>query len=196
MGCACVQVVLGPHVYGPSVSGATTGYTGPQLWDRLTASFGSKAGTGFCHQGACNKFAVVLGEFGTRYVDVNGADLSADQSYQRYDVAWQQQVTQDSLWLNSLAAYIQKLDASASNHNPMVNWIFQAWSTLDASTSGLAGDLFIHDRGSSYINWDKVQKLVGSGPGATDGFNLRPFYYGIAPYDPSAAAPYNAYNRT
>ena len=191
--------MLGPHVYGPSVSGATTGYTGAQLWNRLTASFGSKASTGFCHQGACNKFAVVLGEFGTNYITPKLSYIPWDQTYKLTDVVWQQQAAQDSLWFASLVTYMHKLEASASDHNPMANWIFQAWATLDASTSGLAGDLVISDRGSSSMNWDKIQKLVGSDPSANDGFNLHPFYYGVTPdmlYNASAPAPYNAYNHS
>lgn len=34
------QVVLSPHVYGPFVTSAPTAWAGPDLYARLTASFG------------------------------------------------------------------------------------------------------------------------------------------------------------
>jgi hypothetical protein len=38
--CPWQQVVLSPHVYGPMVTSAPTAWAGPDLYARLTASFG------------------------------------------------------------------------------------------------------------------------------------------------------------
>ena len=43
---SAVQIVLGPHVYGPSVTGAIYGYNGYWLWWRMSRSFGRKTTTG------------------------------------------------------------------------------------------------------------------------------------------------------
>ena len=38
--CNGVQVVLAPHVYGPAVTHAATAWAGPELFARLSNSFG------------------------------------------------------------------------------------------------------------------------------------------------------------
>ncbi len=43
---SAVQIVLGPHVYGPSVTGAIYGYNGYWLWWRMSRSFGRKTTQG------------------------------------------------------------------------------------------------------------------------------------------------------
>ena len=43
---SAVQIVLGPHVYGPSVTGAIYGFNGYWLWWRMSRSFGRKTTTG------------------------------------------------------------------------------------------------------------------------------------------------------
>ncbi len=59
-------MVISPHVYGPSVTHADAHYKGPELWRRLTLSFGYLTQQGYCEGGDCQRFPVALGEFGSR----------------------------------------------------------------------------------------------------------------------------------
>ena len=61
------QVVISPHIYGPSVSLATDNFSGPGLWNHLSASFGYLTKTGYTHNGVTKRFAVVIGETGSTF---------------------------------------------------------------------------------------------------------------------------------
>ncbi len=58
------QLVAIPHVYGPSVSLAQSGYSGAQLYQMLSNSLGYLNKQGYCYNGKCQKFPVILGETG------------------------------------------------------------------------------------------------------------------------------------
>ena len=95
-----VQVVLGPHVYGPSVTGVTSKITGKELWDRLNDSFGRKALNGYCFENVCNRFAVVLGEYGSSFTQ-NAGDVALH---------------------NDLALWLNYQGAAAYGHTKVVSW--------------------------------------------------------------------------
>ncbi|KAK9854816.1 hypothetical protein WJX84_001530 [Apatococcus fuscideae] len=63
------RMIAAPHLYGPSVTGAATGYTGPTLYNRLDVSIGHlQLGYGG-HQ-----FPVIIGETGGDYT--NAGDVA------------------------------------------------------------------------------------------------------------------------
>ncbi|GAX78958.1 hypothetical protein CEUSTIGMA_g6398.t1 [Chlamydomonas eustigma] len=62
-----LQVVISPHVYGPTVTFATTNYFGSGLWNRLTKSFGYLTTSGYTFNGITKRFAVVIGETGSNF---------------------------------------------------------------------------------------------------------------------------------
>jgi hypothetical protein len=62
------QVVLTPHVYPPSITGAT--FLGTALWDQCRIAFGYLQSSGACPNGAgepCRRFPIVIGEFGSSF---------------------------------------------------------------------------------------------------------------------------------
>ena len=149
IGKCAMQVVLGPHVYGPSVTQTTTNIQGTGLWNRLTVSFGGKSLGGYCYQGVCNRFTVVLGEYGSTFT-------------QQLDVA---------LHID-LVAYMQNQGSAAGGHTNMPSWIFWAWNPSSSDTGGIVGTDWLT------IQWLKIDKLTGSNPSGVDGLNLKPWYYG------------------
>ncbi|KAF6250478.1 glycoside hydrolase superfamily [Scenedesmus sp. NREL 46B-D3] len=64
------QVVISPHEYGPTIR--KTHLTTRELEERMNASYGYLMTRGFCHAGACTKFPVVVGEFGS---DMGAEDM-------------------------------------------------------------------------------------------------------------------------
>ena len=61
------QIVVSPHVYGPSVSQANSGFSGPALWARMSNSFGSLTTSGYTYNGVTRIFPVVIGETGSKF---------------------------------------------------------------------------------------------------------------------------------
>lgn len=100
------RTLLSPHVYPPSVtfSNAPTQY-GQGLWDRLTASFGTKTADGYCstkNNSDCQVFPVAIGEFGSKFE--NPIDNQA---------------------LLDLANYLNDEEAAAEfQHDPIPNWFY------------------------------------------------------------------------
>ena len=76
------QLVAIPHVYGPSVSLAQSGYSGAQLYQMLSNSLGYLNKQGYCHNGICQKFPVILGETG--FDPTNSGDLAFIRSLTNY----------------------------------------------------------------------------------------------------------------
>ena len=145
-----MQVVLGPHVYGPSVTGATTNIQGSGLWNRMTNSFGSKSLGGYCYNGVCHKFPVVLGEYGSSFAQQADVQLHID-----------------------LVAYMQNQGSASGGHANIQSWIYWSWNPSSADTGGL-----VDSQTWLNIQWYKLDKLTGSSPYAVDGLNLKPWYYG------------------
>lgn len=63
--------MISPHVYPPTITGATVGYSGASLNARLSTAHGYlNKSPGFCSDaGACKTFPIAVGEFGTRLLD-------------------------------------------------------------------------------------------------------------------------------
>jgi hypothetical protein len=145
------QVALAPHVYGPTVTSATSGYQGADLWYRLTASFGTLNKAGFCAGTNCHVFAVVLGEF-------NFAPAKAvDQSF-----------------FASLAQYMMLSGAADDKkHNPVKSFFIWAWDA-DADDTFGSGGLVASDWTS--LNWEKLGALIGNSTKYPTSLGLTPWY--------------------
>ena len=60
-------MVISPHVYGPSVTSANNGFSGPELWNRMSNGFGTLTTTGYAFNGVTRIFPVVIGETGSKF---------------------------------------------------------------------------------------------------------------------------------
>ena len=63
-----LQVVISPHVYGPSISLARADFTGAVLYTRLSQTWGYLNREGYCARGQlgnCHRFPIAIGEFGS-----------------------------------------------------------------------------------------------------------------------------------
>ncbi len=128
------QVVISPHVYPPSVTGANSDYTGSGLYARLNESFGYLTKTGYCKT-TCKKFPVAIGEFGSRF-----------------------ETTQDIQSMQDIAKYLNNTsDAADQNHQPIGNWFYWSWNPNSSDTGGLVGDNWLD------IQWKKIDYLVTLG---------------------------------
>jgi hypothetical protein len=63
-------VIISPHIYGPSITKSSKAYKGPELYERLWASFGYLIG----------KYPIVIGEFGSSFEDQRDFELYRDFS--------------------------------------------------------------------------------------------------------------------
>jgi hypothetical protein len=125
------QVVISPHVYPPSVTGQTTDYAGPSLWNRLSESFGYLTDTGYCFNGPCKIFPVALGEFGSMFataIDIESMD----------DIA---------LYLNNSGV------AADGLHTAISSWFYWDWNANSGDTGGLVDNSWLN------ILWNKVEYL-------------------------------------
>lgn len=65
------KVIVAPHVYPPSITSLTVPAltTAPGYYTRLSNSFGYLNRAGYCYNGSCQRFPIVIGEFGSRMRD-------------------------------------------------------------------------------------------------------------------------------
>lgn len=69
------NVVISPHLYGPSVSNRKDFYKGAEWMASLDKAFGYLSQKpGYCANGKCHVFPVAVGEFGSRFT--NPEDLA------------------------------------------------------------------------------------------------------------------------
>ena len=69
-------MVISPHVYPPTITTATVGYSGAALNQRLTLAHGYLNKVGYCKPGAaCKTFPIVIGEFGTKLTDARDLQM-------------------------------------------------------------------------------------------------------------------------
>ncbi|BDA48966.1 probable major extracellular endoglucanase at N-terminal half [Coccomyxa sp. Obi] len=84
------QVIIGPHVYPPSISMAQDETQGTALWARFSASWGYLNKQGYCTgsnvlgspSGDCHLFPVILGETGTGFTARSFTDSNDAQPMQ------------------------------------------------------------------------------------------------------------------
>lgn len=146
------QVVLSPHVYPPSVTNASSNFSGSGLYNRLSTSFGTLAKTGYCVSGVCHRFPIAIGEFGSNFVLAN--DLSFFVSFANY--------------MNNAN------DAIDGLHNPINNWFYWDYNPNSGDTGGIVANDW------TTIQWVKVNYLSnGTISGSTtnpNGLGLNPWY--------------------
>eukprot|EP00884_Botryococcus_braunii_P019883 jgi/Botrbrau1/6579/Bobra.0189s0006.1 len=104
------QVVLSPHVYCPSTSGAPDGYAGTELDYRLDQSFGQKGAFGWNG----HIFPIVIGEFS---VNFRSANPTAERD------CW-----------NSIVQY---MNSGTDGHPPITTWFFWGWNANSVDTGGI-----------------------------------------------------------
>ncbi|CAL8461251.1 g782 [Coccomyxa elongata] len=63
------QVVMAPHLYGPSITHMTSGYSGQALIDTINLSVGYLNKQGYCYQGKCTTWPIIVGETGSSLQD-------------------------------------------------------------------------------------------------------------------------------
>jgi aryl-phospho-beta-D-glucosidase BglC (GH1 family) len=74
------NLVISPHLYGPTISRNRDTSSGKELWKRLDLSFGYLYQKGFCKKGTCMKFPIVIGEFGSFFKDPGDITFFRDVS--------------------------------------------------------------------------------------------------------------------
>ncbi|KAL3155198.1 hypothetical protein ABBQ32_013138 [Trebouxia sp. C0010 RCD-2024] len=125
------QVVISPHVYGPSISQTTKNAAGQGLWTRLSQSFGYLNKVGF----GGHVFPIAIGEFGTYFAEEADQTMFAD-----------------------LAKYMlnKKDDGSPVDdlHNPITSFFWFAWNANSGDTGGL-----VNSPNWDSIVWQKVEYL-------------------------------------
>ncbi len=126
------QVVISPHVYPPSVTNASTNYSGAGLYNRLSSSFGYLTQQGYCTAGnPCKVFPVAVGEFGSKFTDARDLQSMPD-----------------------IAAYLNNSGGAADGkHNKIPNWFFWSWNANSGDTGGLVQDNWLD------IVWQKIDYL-------------------------------------
>ena len=125
------HVALGPHVYGPAVTGATANYSGQGLWQRLDASWGSQRTQGIPVPGGLLRLPVAIGEFGSKF----------EQS-------------DDILFMTDFASYLNASGAAAgSGRMPVKTWFYWDWNANSGDTGGLVADNW------KDIQWTKIRYL-------------------------------------
>lgn len=128
------NVVVSPHVYGPSVTN-TQNFKGPAFFDMLDNTFGYLTKRGYCVGADCQRFPVVIGEFGSRFKD-----------------------PRDIEHLNDFASYLNNAGPGATGaHNAIGNWMYWSFNANSADTGGLVDDSFRD------LMWVKLRYLAKLG---------------------------------
>lgn len=132
---SAMQVVISPHVYGPSISDTTNDDAGTALWTRLSQSFGYLNLEGY----GGHIFPIAIGEFGTTFAQTTDQVLFAD--FARY--------------LRNVQADGTPVDAL---HNPITSFFWFAWNANSGDTGGL-----VTSPNWDSIVWQKIEYLQGLG---------------------------------
>eukprot|EP00890_Picochlorum_soloecismus_P002424 jgi/Picsp_1/3182/NSC_06022-R1_glycoside hydrolase len=125
------RVILSPHVYPASVTYHFETSSGEALYDRLTTSFGSKTKDGYCNDGQCHRFGVIIGDFGSKFENEDDIESMRDTA----------------LYMND------GRDARDGRHLPITNWFFNGWNANSGVVGGLLDDKW------NGIQWRKVEYL-------------------------------------
>lgn len=129
------QVVISPHVYPPSVTGASTDYEGTGLWNRLSTSFGYLTKQGYCSGSNCKVFPVVIGEFGSQFA--TSTDIQS---------------------MSDIAAYLNNSGgANDGLHNSISSWLYWDWNANSGDTGGIV------ENDWRTIAWTKIEYLTTIG---------------------------------
>lgn len=123
------------QIYPPSVTSNYHNASGAGLFYRMSTSFGTKTTQGYCAGSDCQRFAVAIGEFGSRFV-----------------------ASSDLQTMSDLAAYLNNQGAAADGaHAPITSWFYWAWNPDSGDTGGVVDDSWTN------VLWNKVQYLITIG---------------------------------
>ena len=109
------NVIISPHLYGPTISHDNIYYHGDNLRERLYNSFGYLGLTGYCSKQnkyiTCYKFPIIIGEFGSFFND-----------------------TRDLTFFNQLSQWLKKYFKGNTS------WMFWAYNANSGDTGGIVTD--------------------------------------------------------
>lgn len=130
------QVVISPHVYPPSVTGATQNYCNMAIWNRLSKSFGYLTKQGYAVDSNPGKvFPVVIGEFGSRFIQ-----------------------EKDIQSMNDIVRYFNlENDGIDQKHEQIASWFYWSWNANSGDTGGIVQDNW------KDIHWEKIDYLIQIG---------------------------------
>lgn len=102
---------MAPHIYPPSISKATSSYSGSDLYNRLTKSFGSLNKAGYCRSdgSGCHQFAIAIGETGTAFDDARDKSSMSDFAKYLTNTGKDELLNLYTLIVHSLTAYLTRL---------------------------------------------------------------------------------------
>lgn len=107
------NVIISPHLYGPTISKNHVSSYGDKLFARMNTSFGYLSTRGYCvNKGMlCHKFPIVIGEFGSFFKDI-----------------------EDITFYNDVARYIKTVLGNC------VGWLYWAYNANSGDTGGIVTD--------------------------------------------------------
>ena len=105
---------MAPHLYGPSITHMTSGYSGQALIDTINLSVGYLNKQGYCYQGKCTTWPIIVGETGSSLQDPG-----------------------DTQFYTTLQQYFQTGD---DKHNAISSVFWWAWNANSGDTKGLVLD--------------------------------------------------------
>jgi hypothetical protein len=113
------------------VTGAATAASGAGLYARLSTSFGTLMTDGYCTGSDCQRFAVLIGEFGSKFESVADKETMAD-----------------------LATFFNNEGAAADGrHLPITSWFYWSWNSNSEDTGGLVDNWWVE------VEWKKIEYL-------------------------------------
>ena len=111
------NLVISPHLYGPTISKNHVTSFGKDLHQRLESSFGYLYDKGYCWKDVrgkkpyCMKFPIVIGEFGSFFTDAS-----------------------DIKFFNDVATFLTNKVGQKTNH---IGWMFWAYNANSGDTGGI-----------------------------------------------------------
>ena len=127
------NVIISPHLYGPTISKDTVYYYGAGVRERFFNSFGYLGLNGYCSKKqkpmGCYMFPILIGEFGSFFQD-----------------------PRDMTFLNELAQWLNK------NFKGNVNWMFWAYNANSGDTGGIVTDDW---KGLNWKKLDWLKRNMG-----------------------------------
>jgi hypothetical protein len=131
-------------VYPPSVTGTATAASGAALYARLSTSFGTLMTAGYCSGSDCQRFAVIVGEFGSKFLEATDSTSMAD-----------------------MVKYFNNEGAAADGrHLAITSWFYWCWNPNSGDTGGLVDDEWVK------VQWKKIEYLRTAG--LTSGLAVSP----------------------
>mmetsp|Transcript_3804 Transcript_3804/g.10936 ORF Transcript_3804/g.10936 Transcript_3804/m.10936 type:complete len:758 (-) Transcript_3804:1267-3540(-) len=138
------NVIIAPHIYPPSITSQRnpTLLSAPGLYNHLSNSFGYLNKKGYCYNGNCQRFPVVIGEMGSRLRDCRNRCAVANCMYDELTVM--------NLFLNYFKA---EGSANDGRHEAIDAWYWWSWNANSGDTGGVVDDDW------KSVIWQKVSYM-------------------------------------